>query len=560
MNDRPSPIDAGRMAGLFCQLQRERWDGIIHVSSGTQTASIGFRAGTPVTYADPTQGHTLGEALVEQGQLTRSQYSQVIARMTDDLVEDEAVAFCEHAIQLGYLTEQDAIVELSHRVRTRLIQVMAWTDCQVDFEPGPLPSELREFPQSTGALVYMGVRTFYEEDYLEHVFPRLEQTYLRLTSAPATISHFFGLDDDEFQLLRRVDPEKPITALLEKPGVERAHVLGLVMLLRLSELGELASTPHVPPPITQLPPVAPERPASRNIAKPPPDDTPSVSTAKPGVDATHEALLEAAARTARTRKPLTARRPMTETLPVEPTPHTTPHASPAARANAAAVSGNQPDAGKPAVQPAPVSPPGRALSTPFANTSLPEARNPAPEQPKPDYAKAHLNELIARRKQNAPPPEAANSGKREPVRDLRQARELLRDQQYVRAEDVLRTLAAQEPENTTVRAYHLWSQLRAQVDMPPAQVEELRGLAKKLAQDAEHAAFGSYVLGHMFFSEKRDDLAEKFFKRALGADRTNKDAERHVLILERRKQLANEAARAPKGKLFGIQISQPKKS
>jgi Tfp pilus assembly protein PilF len=77
-------------------------------------------------------------------------------------------------------------------------------------------------------------------------------------------------------------------------------------------------------------------------------------------------------------------------------------------------------------------------------------------------------------------------------------------------------------------------------------------------QEPEQLAFASYVLGHVYFSAKRDDLAEKFFRKALATDRNNKDAERHVLILERRKQLHADADAAANRKLFGIQLSNSK--
>ena len=105
----PAP-DVGRLGGLLCQLQRKRFDGMLHITSGERAASIGFREGAPVAFDDPTPGHTLGEQMVEREQLTRAQCNSVLASMTDGLVEDETVAFFEHAVQLGFLTEEDADV------------------------------------------------------------------------------------------------------------------------------------------------------------------------------------------------------------------------------------------------------------------------------------------------------------------------------------------------------------------------------------------------------------------------------------------------------------------
>ena len=576
LDGRAPSIDAGRLGGVFCRLQRERFDGVLRIESAGQAAAIGFRGGCPVTFDDATPGHTLGDLFVERGQLTRAQCNAVIARMTDVLVDDEAVAFCEQALELGYLSEQEVTLELSERIRARLIQVLSWHDCRTELEPGEAALYgRREFPQELGAIVYMGVRTFYEDDFIARCLPDPTRTYLRLTAAPASISHFFGLDDDEFQLLRKIDPEAPLASLLKLKDLDRAHLLSLVLLLALSGHGELGSAPFSAQPEpersgarpaprrpvserpTEIPPHAPNAfdslpadPAPREAA--PIDAAMGRRISRP-VDATQEALLEAAARTARTRKSSSAvRRTPSELqhkaltpephaqVPIRPRPHTQPSIPIVTAANPAT---------------------GVTSRTSSTNTpAQPDTRaSAAPNQLRTDYAKAHLDELIKRKKQSGAQPEAAaTSVKRDPARELRQARDLLREQHYARAEELLRGLVEREPDNEVLRTYHLWARFRAQPDAAETLGPELRELAKKLVHDSEHGAFAAYALGHVFFSAKRDDMAEKYFKRAHAADKTNKDAERHVLILERRKQQNAEQAAAANRKIFGIQISNAK--
>lgn len=585
LDGRAPYLDSGRMGGVFCRLHRERFDGIVRVQSASQVTSIGFRAGNPVMLDDAAQGHTLGEQFVERGQLTRAQCNAVIARVTESLVDDEAVAFCDHAVELGYISEEEAKLELSERIRTRMIQVLSWKDCEVELEPGEAALfERRELPQELGAIVYMGVRTFYEDDFIAQCLPDIERQYLRLTAAPASISHFFGLDDDEFQLLRKVDQDTPIASLLKQRGVDRTHVLSLIFLLALSQLGELSSTPftqQAEPERSGARP-APRRPFSQPLVEAPASSASSASSdAFPAVsvppseghapldaamgrrisrpvDATQEALLEAAARTAKTRKSSSAVR----RAPVEPPQ---PPAAPAPRSVPATMpqrAATQPSVPVPTRATSTAAPPHRSTATTGPlHAATPEPRNAAApaQQVRTDYAKAHLDELIKRRKQAAAPEtSAANSSKRDPARELKHARDLLRDQHYTRAEEVLRGLLDNDPDNEVLRTYHVWSRFRAQPDASETLVDELRELAKKLTQDTEHVAFAAYALGHVYFSAKRDDLAEKYFKRAHAADRTNKDAERHLLILERRKQQTAEQAAAANRKIFGIQISNAK--
>lgn len=537
----PQPLlDAGRLGGFLCQLQRARFDGVVHIECDARSASIGLRAGVPVTFDDPAPGHTLGDQLVERGQLTREQCSVVLARMTDGLVEDEAVAFCEHAVQLGYLSEEDATAELSSRIRARMIQLFALRDCETIMEPGLAALlERREFPQNLGAIVYMGVRTFYEEEFLVRCHPDLDQTYVQLLAAPPTIAHFFSLDDEEFKMLRRLSPLQPVSQLLEDRRIDRAHVLALLLLLRLAEFCEVSNVPFSrQPSFGQAPARNSSASGAQDAASVRPDPLPDPPaprpSAKPVVDATQEALLEAAARTARMRRPGPARRHSKQ-----PEAPAAPSASRILRENHATSS-----------------------SSPEASARTARANAPAAQPAvRPDYAKAHLKELIARRKHAAaaaPAVSAATSNSRDAEHDLREARSLLHAQQHSRAEKLLAPLAEREPDNEIVKAYLLWSRWRAQPEAADMLAGELRELAKKLLSMGDHAAFAAYMLGHLYLHAKRDDLAEKFFRRAHTADRNNKDAQRYLLILERRKQ--SNADDSANRKIFGIQISGPKKT
>ena len=84
----------------------------------------------------------------------------------------------------------------------------------------------------------------------------------------------------------------------------------------------------------------------------------------------------------------------------------------------------------------------------------------------------------------------------------------------------------------------------------------LKDLAKRLIADAPHAGFACYVLANLYLSDKKDDQAEKYFRKAHALDKTNKDAERHIVILERRKQNANETDSGGQRKFLGITIGK----
>ncbi|HKP60357.1 MAG TPA: hypothetical protein VJV78_26710, partial [Polyangiales bacterium] len=204
-----------------------------------------------------------------------------------------------------------------------------------------------------------------------------------------------------------------------------------------------------------------------------------------------------------------------------------------------------------------VSPPARPKPT----AAVPARQVSAPLQPEsaPEYQKAHLKELMQRRLGGAAAPvDAGGAPRKDPARELRHAQDLLRDGQYSRAEEVLRALVEQTPKDDTVRAYHMWSQLRASHNLDPAQLATLRDLAKKMVSDQEQAGFGCYVLAHLYLADKKDEQAEKYFRKAHQLDKNNKDAERHVVILERRKQQGAEGDPAGQRKIFGISFNKPK--
>ena len=587
------PLDAGRLGGVFCQLFRQKFTGVVQIEGAGRNALVGFRDGKPVNVEDSTSRTSLGDELVERGTITRAQYAAVIARVTDGLVHNEDIAFCEHAVDMGFLTLEQAQAELSERTRTRLLQVLSWSECDVALDASEEAlSGQGEFPQELGALVYMGVRTFYDDDQLRSYLPDPARNYVRLIAPAAGIGAFFALDEDELKLLRALDPQSPFATLIGASILDPAHAVSVLALLSIARLCEFSSSPFSPPEAdrsgTRPSPAAQQRGMSNG----------GMPAVRPR--ATSQTMFQAARtrplsegitppvqeeRPFQTRSPLPAAgRPASQmrTSAVSPGPAVTPRpaSSPTpAEPARAAVPVSSVDATQEALREAAARASRRRGMTPGAQRAVREPELPravpgaAPAQAKtaheppaaaPDpsvraeYAKAHLNELMKRRRQALQQP--AGAPKRDPMRQLRQAQELLRDQHYPKAEELLRELIEQEPANDMFRTYYLWAKHRAQPDADDGQLQALLDLAKKLTSDPAHGPFACYVLGHVYLALKKDELAEKYFRRAHTADKSNKDAERHLLIMERRKQQAAEAEAAGNRKIFGITIASKPKS
>jgi uncharacterized protein HemY len=137
------------------------------------------------------------------------------------------------------------------------------------------------------------------------------------------------------------------------------------------------------------------------------------------------------------------------------------------------------------------------------------------------------------------------------VEEFRLGQEALRDQQFGRAFEHLRKACECEPNNEVYAMFCMWASFRANT-LQGEGINKLRTALRERVSDDEHKSFAYYALGHISLVEKRDDLAEKFFRKAIELDKHNKDAERHLRIIELRRKTAASEQRA--NKIFGIEI------
>jgi len=87
-------------------------------------------------------------------------------------------------------------------------------------------------------------------------------------------------------------------------------------------------------------------------------------------------------------------------------------------------------------------------------------------------------------------------------------------------------------------------------------ITKLRATLREMITDDQYKKFAYYALGHLSLAEKREDAAEKFFRKAVELDRNNKDAERHLRVIELRRKSAADEGKS--NKIFGIEIGKKK--
>jgi hypothetical protein len=175
-------------------------------------------------------------------------------------------------------------------------------------------------------------------------------------------------------------------------------------------------------------------------------------------------------------------------------------------------------------------------------------------------SRAHVEQLLRMRygkrgDSAAQQPAAKQAEQGKSAADLfRQAQDLMRDNQWPRAHEAMRKVCEIESSNEQYLMYQRWAALRANVLDEDGMSKFRLSLRDKLSDDVL-GKFAYYALGHLALVEKKDDAAEKLFRKALELDKHNKDAERHLRIIELRRKSAQTQAN---NKIFGIELGKKK--
>jgi tetratricopeptide (TPR) repeat protein len=138
------------------------------------------------------------------------------------------------------------------------------------------------------------------------------------------------------------------------------------------------------------------------------------------------------------------------------------------------------------------------------------------------------------------------------VEAYRSAQEALRAQKFTRAHEFMQKALAADPNNAIYLMYQKWAAFRSNL-LDEEGVSKLRAELREKVSDDLHRAFAYYALGHIALADKKDEAAERFFARAVELDKENKDAERHMRILELRRKNVDQDRQK---KIFGIEVGK----
>lgn len=670
---------AGSLANVLCRLAGSAFTGLVYAEHEEHSLVISIRDGRAVFVEDLGEQATISDTLLEQGLVTKEQYAEIAARVIESLAEDEDAAFCAIAVELGALSQQEVDAEIERRVRGRLIQTLAWPQCRIelDDDPDALTGGF-EYPQQIGPLVYMGVRTFFDDERVRASLGAEADLYATLLHAPAEIGHFFQLEAEEVALLGALRPDLPIARVIEECAADILEGYQLICMLRLADAVELSPVPLTPS--AERSGVRSARAADTGGVAAERADAPSARSgagsqaripvareehahgtsrharvavpredpAEPGSQRRLPAVREEytapgshprmpAASEQRTAYASQARMPAVreevvfqgsrprmpqvreDRVSAEPAARArsargpsaevagaaaerSSTASPARRADSSAQRSRQDASAAPQPRPAhgthgaAARRPSRDLGHPGAPGGAaavheaPTREHPAPPRKRPvrklsnalrrldrelkqvrpasaptprgesgaksaDYARAHVEQIVRMRQATLQKQTGAKQDEGNADELFQKAQEALRDQQFGRAHELLRKACDAAPNNEMYSTYCMWAAFRANV-LQGDDLNKLRAALRSKVSDDDLKGFAYYALGHIALHEKKDEAAEKFFRKAVDLDKNNKDAERYLRIIELRRKTAATEQRS--NKIFGIEIGSKK--
>jgi hypothetical protein len=588
------------LAAVFCRLARERFTGVVYAECADGGGVFSFRDGRAVFFEDVREGHSVADSLLAQGLITELQYADIGAEVLNAAAESEDVAFCQQAVRLGVLTRVRVDQELDRRVREHVVQAVGWLDCRVEVDPDPdSVVGILDYPQELGPLVHMGVRTF-DADRVAALIPDHDPRFVRWVGADREAIAFFGLDARESKLVARLSGESSLGAIIDEAGpdgLQLRRLAGLLHMAGLIELDEERSADRARADrrgITRAAGGRSEPATGRYTAS-------FVSEERLGVargarpSSTRAAAAGSARPPARSaasspRHPLAKEGagPLHPLLRDEPSSPILPPRSPQRPPSRSASTSRPLPGATGASKSVPsesgdrlVSPPPRTVAEGSSRDWRPKrlgatlkrldhelkhlrgaahasvAPAAAVGTPAASPGRANLDQLMRMRQAALDRRNAASQETKAVATgtlDLfRAAQDALQKQKFDRAHELMARVCAAAPDNATYGLYHQWAAFRANRSTAE-ELNKLRTSLREKISDEQLKAFAYYALGHIALVDKKEEAAEKCFSKALELDKENKDAERHLRILELRRKAA-ESDKA-NNKFFGIEVGR----
>lgn len=230
--DASGPLSETPLPRLLLALQRQRFEGELRLTGPRAEKRIVFAAGSPVVAESNLSSETLGMQLVEQGQITRSQYEQVCSEIQRRGIREGAAL-----LALKLIEPKDLFQALKDQVRRRLVEAFGWPGGEFALDPTVEAGEdVQPFRVDALDVVQAGLEAHWGVDrMLADLTPRLS-AYPKGNKRLPKLAARMTDDDAERAALGSIDGTRTLTDVV---GAAMSSTGALARIWILDAIGAL---------------------------------------------------------------------------------------------------------------------------------------------------------------------------------------------------------------------------------------------------------------------------------------------------------------------------------
>ena len=203
---------------------------------GPSKKIVYLREGNAVYVKSNQQSECLGEVLVSEGVISRSQCQESLQRMEQQRRQQGAIL-----LDMGAITRRALVVGLEQQLKTKLLEIFSWPRGDFFFRGAPtIPTEEIRLDWTTAELIAHGVRRAYSEQRLADALEPFLNHSLVLTLHPRLRFQELTMDAEEQSLLDSVDGTRTLGQLLSDTPIPRHKALAAAYIFIACGLVEYA--------------------------------------------------------------------------------------------------------------------------------------------------------------------------------------------------------------------------------------------------------------------------------------------------------------------------------
>ncbi len=218
-----------------------------------------FRSGQPQSIKSNLLSECLGRVMVREKMISEAECEESLKRMKASQRQQGTVL-----IEMGCISPHNLVYALMLQLQTKLFDVFRWERGDYQFNPKVSPPpETVNLDMTTAAIIYDGVRRFFDQARLARVLGNVDALFAHPSENPLYALQDAGLGEDEQQLLQAVDGHKTVAtlrALAILGPLETDRFLYAMKCAQMIELRERPAEGKVKPSIAKLAEMLPKPP------------------------------------------------------------------------------------------------------------------------------------------------------------------------------------------------------------------------------------------------------------------------------------------------------------